>query len=244
MIQATSINCSPIKPQVNQSFGNREVMAATSTWLDDINGDQLTEDNFIGLQDITEKMNDGPLKTFGKIFAIAGASFAAIKTGSSKIANKVAKNPTIQKNVTAPLTKLVQSGLETLGTKLKASKYFGESAKGIKSYVVNNTAKALGYIEKYGQRGSENIIKNIDADLLKLRTELKRPKLSAARKEAINESINLLKERKQFAATENLITKATTTTAATGAGTIAVVEANKDRDGDGVADIGQHKQSA
>lgn len=245
MIQAvSSINCSPIKPQNHQSFGNREVLAATSAWLDEVNNGQLTEDNFIELQDITDKMNDGPLKTFGKILAIGGAAFVGIKAGSAKIAGKVTNNPTIQKSVTRPMTKFVQNGLETLGTKLKTSKYFGETAKGFKSYIVNNTAKALDYIEKYGQKGSEKITKNINAELKRLRAELKRPKISESRKESIQETIKLLKERKQFAGTENLITKATTTTAATGAGTIAVVEANKDRDGDGVADIGQHKQSA
>lgn len=238
MIQATSTNCSPIKPQIHQSFGNREVMAATADWLDTVDG-ELTEDSFIGLQDITQKMNDGPLKTFAKILAIGGASFAAIKTGSSKIVGKVANNATIQKTVTKPVTKFVSKGLETIGNKVRNSQYFGENVKGFKAYIVNTAEKALKGIENYGQRGSEALTQNIDAQLTKARGELKKAK-SQIKKDQLKETIASLVERKKYAATENLITKVSTTTAATGAGAAAIVEANKDRDGDGVADIGQH----
>lgn len=240
MIQATSINCSPIKPQVHQSFGNREVLAAAADWIDEIEGGQLTEDNFVNLQNMTEKMNDGALKTFTKILAIGGASFAAIKAGSSKIAGKVVNNKTIQKSVTKPLTKLVQTGLETASTKIKASKYFGENIKGVKAYIVNTADKALNGIKKYGERGADNLVQNIDTQLTTLRADLKKAK-SQVKKDEIKEAITNLIERKKYAATENLITKVSTTTAATGAGTVAVVEANKDRDGDGVADIGQRR---
>lgn len=238
MTTINSMNCSPIKPQVHQSFGRNEVITAAADWLDEIEGGQLTEDNFNGLKDVSEKMHKGPLKTFTTILGIVGAAFIGAKKGSAKIAQKVTNNPTIQKNVTKPLSKFVQQGIETATKKLTESRYFGENMKGVKSYLVNNTVKGIKAIKKYGERGSEKLINNIDKQLTSLRADLKKAQTDA-KKESIKEAINILKDRKKYAATENLITKVTTTGAATGAGTVAVVEANKDRDGNGIADIAE-----
>ena len=82
MLQLTSMNCSPIKPQKNQTFGNREVLTAATEWMEGIDKDNLSEENFTDLNHVTDKMHDGPLKTFLTILAIGGAAFLATKKGS------------------------------------------------------------------------------------------------------------------------------------------------------------------
>ncbi len=239
MLQISSANCSPIKPQNNKSFGRNDAVEATANWLDSIDGNELTEDNFIGLQSVSDKLHDGPLKTFTKILGIGGASFAAMKVGSTRIANKVIDNKYFQQNVMKPVTKFIHNGLDDLTAKIRSNPNYGENIKGWNAYFVNTADRMLNGVKKYAERGSENIVQNLDDQVVRLKNKLDKTK-SIKKKNEIKAEINQLLERQKYAAEENLIKKATTTTAATGVGTTAVIGANKDSDGNGIADIGEH----
>ena len=63
-------------------------------------------------------------------------------------------------------------------------------------------------------------------------------KLAGKSKQAVN--YQKLVEQRDLAATDNLIKKVSTDVAGLSAGTTAAVAANRDKDGDGIADIGQH----
>lgn len=238
MIQSTSINSTPIKPHHSQSFGRNDVMTATAEWLEEVQDGNLTETNFKNLDNVAEKMHDGPFKTFVKILSIGGGAFAAAKIGSTKIINNLSKNPTVSKTVVEPLTKAVHGAIEVATEKLQTSKYFGEANKGFKPFVVNNLAKGLDLVKTYGQRGVENVQEVLSAQIKDLRAKAKG--LSNVDKVKYTQEIKNLKERMKYAPAENLVKKVTSTTAGAGAGTIAVVEANKDANGNGIADIAEH----
>lgn len=238
MLQISSTNCSPIRPKPHQNFGRGEMLTATADWLENIDTDNITEDNFIGLDNLSSKMHDGPLKTFAKILSIGGTAFLAAKAGSTKVANKIANNKMISKNVSTPVIEFVKTSMTKAQKALKENPLHGEHNKGFKAYFVNTASKGLDAIEKYGKRGSEKLVKNIEQEIKDLK-ELQKGAKGTELNE-IKDNINALMKRKRNAATENLITKITTNTVGAGAGTVAVVEANKDRDNNGIADIGEH----
>lgn len=238
MLQISSTNCSPIRPKPNQNFGRGEMITATADWLENIDTDNITEDNFIGLDRLSNKMHDGPLKTFAKILSIGGTAFLAAKAGSAKVATKIANNKMISRNVSTPVIRFVKNSMTAAQKALKENPLFGEQNKGFKAYFVNTAARSLDAIEKYGKRGSEKLVKNIELEMKELK-ELQKGTKGTELAE-IKENLAALAERKRNATTENLITKITTNTVGAGAGTVAVVEANKDRDNNGIADIGEH----
>ena len=157
---------------------------------------------------------------------------------SIKAATKIANNKMISKNISTPVIKFVKESMTGAKKALQSSPLFGEQNKGFKAYFVNTAVKSLDAIEKYGKRGSEKLVKNIDLEIKELK-ELQKGAKGTELAE-IKENIAALAERKRNAATENLITKVTTNTVGAGAGTVAVVEANRDRDNNGIADIGEH----
>jgi hypothetical protein len=93
-----SINCSPIKPKYTQSFGNtKETMNAAINLLEDFNSDGFTERNINQMTGMTERLHDGPMKSFLKILGIAATTFIGFKGATSKAAKVLTKNATIQK---------------------------------------------------------------------------------------------------------------------------------------------------
>lgn len=236
MLQINSTNCSPIKPRYNQNFGRSEVLTATVDWLEDVDGTNLNEGNFSGLNRLSDKMHDGPLKTFAKILGIGGAAFFAGKAGASKAVNKLVDNRIISKNIATPFAKYLDGAMKSAKKALKANPHFGEEAKGFKSIVVNSLVKGIDELEKFGKKGSHELIENIESKIQSLKESMQ-----GATKAEIKKATDNLIQRKKYAPTENLIKKITTNTAGLGAGTVAVVEANKDRDKNGIADIGERR---
>lgn len=229
-----SLKCSPIKPNNSQSFGRNDVLTATADWLENVDAENLNEGNFNGLGYISEKMHDGPLKTFAKILSIGGAAFFAGKTGTTHTVNKLTNNKIIAKNISLPVTKFIDKSLKTARESLKANPNYGAELKGFKSYVVNSTEKLLAELENFGKSGADKVKERIQ-NQIKIIKDSSGKKLS----ESAKKTIECLNERKKYAATENLINQVTANTVGVGAGTVAVVEANKDRNKNGIPDIGE-----
>ena len=236
MLHINSVKCSPIKPNNSQSFGRNDVLEATADWLGNVDAENLNEDNFNGLGYISDKMHDGPLKTFAKILSIGGAAFFAGKAGAAHTVNKLTNNKIISKNISLPITKFVDKTLKAARKSLQSNANFGAELKGFKSYVVNTAEKLLAELENFGKNGAGKVKERIESQIALIR-ETSGKKLSDSAKK----TIECLNERKKYAATENLINQVMTNTAGVGAGTVAVVEANKDRNKNGIPDIGEHR---
>lgn len=262
MIQATSMNCTPIKPTSFKGTDKTATLSASADLLNSFEEDGLTENNFNNLKDISEDLHDGPLKTFAKIAGIAGGAAIAAKLTTAKLLTKITKSKTIQNNVAQPAVKSLSKALSTAKNNIAKSKHLGE--KTVKGFFVNNTNKFLNWLDKYGQTGVEDTIKNIDKDMNKIANATKASIKASAKKNnkvlSEDQLKQLLKEKlsgntdsaKKYQAlaeqratvpTDNIIKKTTGNVIATGTGVTAVVEANKDKDGNGVADIAQHKSS-
>lgn len=253
----TSIGCSPIKPSFKQ---NAEVLTATADWLESAQERGYDEHSFNTIDDITDKMSDGPLKTFTKIAGIAIAAGIAGKKGAQKAYEKFAKNATVNEKIFQPITKLVNKGYQKVSKLINESPLIGEQS--IKGFVMTNLKKGAEAIETYAKKGTDTAVQEIDVQLNKIKESIiKSIKTSSTKnnkklteKQIVAElekrlagnsnqaqEYRKLAEQKELIVTDNLIKKVTGDTAALSAGTTAAVTANKDRDGDGIADIGQHK---
>ena len=71
-----SVGCSPIKPSFKS---NQDVMTAAADWLESAGLNGYDEASFRDLEGVADKMNDGPIKTFAKIAAIATPIIHAIE---------------------------------------------------------------------------------------------------------------------------------------------------------------------
>lgn len=262
MIQATSINSTPIKPPI--SFGQNqkaEDLKAAASWIKGVNDEGFTEDKFNDLQGFSEKMSDGPFKTFAKIFGIAGAACVAIKLGANKAIKAVSSNQTVRQSVIKPLSTHVDKGLRYLSETAAKSAEALKKEKGVKPFIAKYSNKAMEWVNTYAKRGTEGAFEAIEKEIKAVESYVKTSISSAAKKkgEKITEKqlaklvqeklagdskkaieYKELLQKKSFLSTENLLTKTAGNGAGAIAGTTAAIEANKDRDGDGIADIGQH----
>jgi hypothetical protein len=213
-------------------------MNAAINLLEDFNSDGFTERNINQMTGMTEKMHDGPMKSFLKILGIAATTFIGFKGATSKAAKALTKNATIQKKIIAPITKFVSKQLDKLTKFLNKNEYLKENAKGVKPFIYKNVKRGLDALKSYGEKGTEKLLSSIDDQLKTIRKELKEiGKVNTSRAKELKEQAKMLTERKKLVATENLITKVTTNVAAAGAGAEAAVIATKDSDENGIADI-------
>lgn len=260
MIQNTSINCSPMKPAV--SFGKTqtaETLSAAADLMDSFEDGDLTEGKFGDLTKFSEKLSDGPFKTFLKIAGIAGASAIALKLGANKVVSSAIKNPAVNEKVVKPITVYTDKALKFLSTNLTEKANALKDKKGIKPFLTKYSNKAMEWVDTYGKRGTEEATKAIEKGMNDILANTRKSVIKAAKGKTLPEKeiVKLVEEKlagttkkaleyqalnqqKQFLSTENLIKKTIGNGAAIGAGTTAAVQANKDRDGDGIADIGQH----
>lgn len=255
-----NVGCSPIKPSFKGT--NTEVIAQTIDWLEEAKNRGYDEDSFHSLESMTEKMSDGPLKTFAKIAAIVGGAAALSKAGAAKLLQKT-NSPMIKEHIMMPLTKLTNKGLQGLTKFINENPNIGK--KSIKGFVMKNAKKGMEYVDIYAMRGTEKALNEIETQLTTKRNSISKaikkaaakagntltPKqleveiekrIAAGKSKAAIEYKTLL-EQKNLIGTDNLIKKLTSNTAAVAGGTTAVIGANRDKDGDGIADIGQHKIS-
>ena len=253
-----SVGCSPIKPSFKS---NQDVMTAAADWLESAGLNGYDEASFRDLEGVADKMNDGPIKTFAKIAAIATAAGLAGKKGLQATYNKISNNPQVREHVMTPITKLADKGLQKLTKFINENPSVGK--KSIKGFIMTNAKKGMASLQEYAQRGTDAArealnkqiegIKKSAANAVRKAAEKDgktltdkqvaaevAKKLSGKSKQAAN--YQKLVEQRDLAATDNLIQKVTTDIAGVSAGTTAAVAANRDKDCDGIADIGQHKQ--
>ncbi len=251
-----SVGCSPIKPSFK---GNQDVLNAAADWLENAGARGYDEDSFHSLEGVADKMNDGPIKTFAKIAAIAGAAGLAGKKGLQTAYTKFSNNPQIKEHIMQPVIKFADKGLQKLNKFITENPAVGK--KSIKGFIMTNAKKGMEALNDYAQKGTEAVkegfdkqiesIKKATANAIKKAAEkdgkvLTDKQLAAevtkklAGKSKQAENYKKLVEQKKLADTDNLIKKVSTDVAGISAGTTAAVAANKDKDGDGIADIGQH----
>ena len=256
MTSIHQVGCSPIKPSFK---GNTDVLNAAADWLENAGARGYDEDSFHSLEDVADKMSDGPFKTFTKIAAIAAAAGIAGKAGLQKAITKASNNEAVRTHVMQPMTRFVNKSLQKLTKFVNESPSVGK--KSIKGFIMTNAKKGLEALDGYAQKGTEAIketltqkidsIKKSAENAVKKAAEKDGKKLTAkqiatevqkklAGKSKQAEHYKQLLEQRDLVATDNLIKKVSSTTAGISAGTTAAVAANKDKDGDGIADIGQH----
>lgn len=271
MIQATSVNCSPIRPSFQgrnddkaaKKIEREKFIAATTDLLDTMDENGFDETSFTKLDNLTAQMHDGPLKTFAKITALAGGAAAAGKIGLSKVITSATKNKAMQEYIILPMTKGLKHTLEKIENNAVNSKNYTKN--NIKGFVAKSTKQMTDWIETYGNKGSTKVKDSIDTEIAQFKVKIAdrirnealdanktldettvskmvEEKLSGKTKEAA--TYKTLLQRKELASTENLIKKAVGNVGAAAAGIGAVVEANRDEDKNGVPDIAQHNQTA
>ena len=251
-----SVGCSPIKPSFK---GNQDVLNAAADWLEAAGANGYNEDSFHSLEGVADKMNDGPIKTFAKIAAIAGAAGLAGKKGLQAAYTKFSNNPQVREHIMQPITKLADKGLQKLNRFVTQNPAVGQ--KSLKGFIMTNAKKGMEALNDYAQKGTEAVKDGIDKQLEGIRKAAANAVKKAAAKDGKTltdkqitaevtkrlagkskqaENYKKLVEQKNLASTDNLIKKVSTDVAGISAGTTAAVAANRDKDGDGIADIGQH----
>ena len=230
-----SVGCSPIKPSFK---GNQDVLNAAADWLENAGARGYDEDSFHSLE---------------------GAAGLAGKKGLQTAYTKFSNNPQIKEHIMQPVIKFADKGLQKLNKFITENPAVGK--KSIKGFIMTNAKKGMEALNDYAQKGTEAVkegfdkqiesIKKATANAIKKAAEkdgkvLTDKQLAAevtkklAGKSKQAENYKKLVEQKKLADTDNLIKKVSTDVAGISAGTTAAVAANKDKDGDGIADIGQH----
>ncbi len=251
-----NVGCSPIKPSFK---GNQDVLNAAADWLESAGANGYDEYSFHNLEGVADKMSDGPLKTFAKIAAIAGAAGLAGKKGLQAAYTKFSNNPQIREYIMLPMTRFADKGLQKLNKFVAENHSVGK--KSFKGFIMTNAKKGIDALNDYAQKGTGTLIEGLDKQIAGIKKSATSAIKKAAQKKgqvlnekelavAVEEKLagksqqaknyKRLVEERNLAATDNLIKKVSTDVAGISAGTTAAIAANRDKDGDGIADIGQH----
>ena len=126
---------------------------------------------------------------------------------------------------------------------------------------MTNAKKGMDAFNEFAQKGSERAKETLRADIKNLKNEIidtikaaaakegktlnDKALIAAYRKELKGTSEQVMKYKKlveenKLADADNLVKKVSGNIAGISAGTTAAIAANRDKDGDGIADIGQH----
>lgn len=251
-----NVGCSPIKPSFKS---NQDVLNAAADWLEAAGSNGYDEYSFHTLENVADKMNDGPLKTFTKILGIAGFAAFTGKQGFQGVYTKFSNNPQIREYLMKPVIRFVDTGVNKLTKFIKESPDIGN--KSFKGFIMTNAKKGMDAFHEFAQKGSETAKEAIRTDIKNTRKEIidtikataekegktlnNKALIAAYRKEIKGTSEQAMKYRKlveenKLADADNLVKKVSGNIAGISAGTTAAIAANRDKDGDGVADIGQH----
>ena len=251
-----SVGCSPIKPSFK---GNQDMLNSVADWLETAGTRGYDEDTFHSLEGVADKMNDGPIKTFAKIAAIAAAAGLAGKKGLQTAYTKFSNNQQVREHVMQPIAKLANNCLQRLNKFITENPAVGQ--KSVKGFIMTNAKKGMQALNEYAQKGSEAVQEGLNKQIEGIKKSATNAVKKAAEKEGktltdkqiaaevtkklagkSKQAVNYQKlvEQRDLAATDNLIKKVSTDVAGLSAGTTAAVAANRDKDGDGIADIGQH----
>lgn len=250
------VGCSPIKPSFKS---NQEVLNAAADWLEATGSNGYDEYSFHTLENVADKMNDGPLKTFTKILGIAGAAAFTGKQGLQTLYTKLSNNTQAREYLMKPVIRLVDTGMNKLTKFIKESPEIGN--KSFKGFIMTNAKKGMDAFNEFAQKGSETAKETLRADIKNLKNEIidtikaaaakegktlnDKALVAAYRKELKGTSEQVMKYKKlveenKLADADNLVKKVSGNIAGISAGTTAAIAANRDKDGDGIADIGQH----
>lgn len=255
MIQHTSFTTAqPIKYSV--AFGQRSPIMTED---DESRQEKLTAEK---LKEMAKKAEESDIKTYGKIPTVlrsltvvgllSGASaltaaaisgrFCNFLNGSFKPFSAIAGN--------------IDKGLIKLSTKLKNTNL--QNQKGFKAKLVSYTTKTVDFLLNSSKRGVEAELKALAKEkqqfVAKIRRDIKRvnkdnPLSKADLQKAVAEKLAASPKYKEFEKTEHqikgssLLKKGIKIGTGTVAGTGTLKEATVDKNGDGIPDITQHKDS-